>query len=662
MTANTVEHAKVFARHLKENVIVIHDILRKCQSKEVVDDEITRSVDALESLSEIEAYFVDGLIVNKVSSFLPLNLPLYSFILFAAMPSYQAQSVVVRPPHRMTKLFKELADRLGFAEYYPTIEIFDGSRDMFVSQHCTKSAVVLFTGKHKNSLAIRKQCSKETLFLYNGVGHNPIVVTPSADIDLAVQKCVYVKLFNNGQDCAGPDAILVHDMVADEFVEKLKTALSEVKVDTDYDDPSTKVGPLFETGSLLEIANFAMCTRDKGAEIIYGGKIDLKHNVMHPVILEAPLSAMNNFVELYAPLFFILRYNNDQELSLYFNDVHFHYKNRQMYVSLFGNSEVVRGALGSIILKDCTIHDVERGTEEYGGFSPEASAVSYKGLNIYKPLLIPREIWNYLHNEESTDMLAEVPRSAAGREQILVSRQFEKKVQQIFKGNLEFAFIFGSFAAKKDVWISDFDTLICVHEKDDAQVEEYLQWVFYLHEFFGRIPDFKYPSEIITMSDLEAAEKRLQKMKLSATKNNTEQYDAMIWFHALSQTKIGQVFPENIPEHWKHLFPDHSLRLLLSFLVDLDDAVMSGKTIPRLDPRLYELPCEEPLLSRYLNNLNRRGLVQILKMIPFNEDPQYADKVLKMVAARPFMGRSVFYADDVRHLYNPYFRFGVVSA
>lgn len=662
MTANAIIHAKEFAQHLKENVDVIHDVLRKCQSKEVVDDEIARSVDALEDLSEIETYFADGTIVDKISSFLPLNLPLYSFVLFVVMPSYQAQIVIVRPPHRMTELFAELADKLGFADFYPTIEVFDGSREKFVSQHCATSAVVLFTGKHKNYMSIRKQCSKETLFLYNGVGHNPVVVTPSADVDLAVQKVVYVKLFNNGQDCAGPDVILVHDMVADEFMDKLKATLSEVEVDTDYADPSTTVGPLFETGSLLDIANFVVRTRDKGANIVYGGKIDLRHNVMHPVILEAPLSVMNNYVELYSPLFFVLRYNSDQELGLYFNDAHAHYQNRQMYVSLFGNSKVVKDALGSIILKNRTIHDVEKGTEEYGGFSPEASAVSYKGLNIYKPLLIPREIWNYLHNEESVHMLTEVPRSSAGREQTIVSRQFENKVQQFFGDNLEFAFIFGSFAAKKDTRISDFDTLICVREKDDAQVDEYLHWAFYLHEFFGRILDFKYPSEIITMSELEAAAERLQTMKLSATKNNTEQYDAMVWFHALSQTKIGQVFPENMPERWQHLFPAHSLRLLSSFLADLDEAVINGKAIPQLDPRLYELPREEPLLSRYLSNLNRRGLVQILKMIPFNEDPQYADKILKLVAARPFMGRSMFDAGSVGHLYDPYFRFGVVSA
>lgn len=59
--------------------------------------------------------------------------------------------------------------------------------------------------------------------------------------------------------------------------------------------------------------------------------------------------------------------------------------------------------------------------------------------------------------------------------------------------------------------------------------------------------------------------------------------------------------------------------------------------------------------------LNRRGLIHILKMIPFNEDPQHTDKILELVASRPFMGRILFDASDARHLYDPYFRFGVVS-
>ena len=172
------------------------------------------------------------------------------------MPSYQASKVIVRPPERMNDIFAKLSQKLEFLEYYPGIEIFTGARKDFVEDYCKKSSVVLFTGKYKNFLTISKQCNKDTLILFNGSGHNPIVLTPSANIDFAVEKTTYVKLFNSGQDCAGPDCILVHDSIADEFILKLQLALNNTALANSYMDDSTIVGPLFEKGSLTDVIKF----------------------------------------------------------------------------------------------------------------------------------------------------------------------------------------------------------------------------------------------------------------------------------------------------------------------------------------------------------------------------------------------------------------------
>src|SRR5687768_10770331 len=95
-----IDHARSFADHLGTNAATIHEILRKYQSKEVVDDEMRRSIEALRSIAEIQQYFLPTPLAQHTTTFLPLNLPLYSFILFAVMPAYQSVSVVVRPPQR----------------------------------------------------------------------------------------------------------------------------------------------------------------------------------------------------------------------------------------------------------------------------------------------------------------------------------------------------------------------------------------------------------------------------------------------------------------------------------------------------------------------------------------------------------------------------------
>lgn len=658
--SNPVEHAMSFADHLESQAPNIHAVLRKCESKQVVDDEITRSVEACRNLTEIERYFASPPLSQKTAVFLPLNLPLYSFTLFAAMPAYQSVSLVIRATQRMQEIFTELFSVLSLSEHYPNIQVFTGSRDHFLIQHCKKASVVLFTGKYENFLRVRKACSKDTLMLFNGVGHNPLVITPSADIELAVDKTLQAKLFNNGQDCAGPDTILVHSVVADAYLQKLLERLAQVQCGTSYEDDDVVVGPLFESSSLLDVVNLISNIRHEGASIVYGGQIDINHNVMFPCVVRTSFRQLQNFTELYSPLFLVTEYDHDRELALYFNEPNARYQSKEMYVSLFGESDYVAGVLGSIVLKDHTIHDVERGTEEYGGYSPGASMASYRGVHIPKPLLIPREISNFL-SPQGKRMFTAVPKAKGNWEQHIVTTQFQEVVQRIFGDHLVFAYIFGSFAIEKDRRYSDVDTLVCVHSKQDDHVEQYLDWLFSIHEMFGRIPDFKYPTEIVTFADLQAAINRLATIELSATKNEVAKYDAMVWCHSFSQPWLGTINPDNIPQRWKELFPAHSSRLLRSFLENLELAITTATDISQLHPEVHEIPRKEPGLSHYIKNLSSRGLVSVLKMIPFEENPMYTDIILKLVARREFIGKSLFIRDTPKHLYHPHFRFGVVA-
>ena len=661
MTYNNVfEHAASFASHLESNARNIHEVLRKYQSKQVVDDEIQRSADALRGLPSIGRYFTQPFLAGKTAAFMPLNLPLYSFVLFGAMPAYQSTSLAIRAPERMRIIFNELAEVLSLGNRYPNIHFFQGSREHFISEFCKTATVVIFTGKQENFLHIQKVCGKNTLVLYNGVGHNPIVVTPSADIDLAVSKTLQVKLFNNGQDCAGPDVILVHKSIADEFHKKLSSELEKIRCGTSYEDDDVLVGPLFETSSLPHFVHLVSEMRSKGAVITHGGQIDLNHNVIYPCVVRMTLRQFQNFTEIYSPLFCVAEYEHDCELSLYFEDPNCRYQSNEMYVSLFGDSEYIANIRGSIVLKNCNIHDAERGICEYGGYSPGASQVSYRGLHISKPLLIPREIHNFLSTPVQ-NVFETIPRIKGDHDQQMVATHFQESVRRIFGDQLSFAYIFGSFATRRDKRYSDIDTLVCVKNRNAEQVKNYLSWVFDTHEMFGRIPDFKYPAEIVTLEEMEAVVALLPTLELSAVRNSSAAYDAMVWCHSLSQPWVGELFPDDVPQDWKNLFVAHGPRLLRSFLIDLEKAVSSG-TLPQLKAEMYEIPRKEPEISHFINNLKGKGLLNILKMIPFDEEPAYMEVVMQMVSQREFIGRKFFKDGCLEHLYDPYFRFGVVSA
>ncbi len=648
-------HANAFADHLLSHSNVIHGVLRRYQSKDVVDDEIQRSVEMLRNIDELQSYFISK--VNKVSAFLPLNLPLYSFVLFAAVPSYQSLELVVRAPERMGMIFDELCHALSLDDFYKNIIFFSGKRQDFVDIHCVSSDVVIFTGKYENFIKIREMCGKKTLMLFNGVGHNPIVVTETADVNVAVEKTLHVKLFNNGQDCAGPDMILVHSTVIDQFLSLLTQKLKSVKTDYNYNDALTKIGPLFEPSSLSHFSDVVKRVSETGGEIIEGGVVDYKKNIIHPCVCRHTLQQYTNYDELYSPIFIVTEYINDTELDLYFNDPNSRYIQKQMYVSIFGYSKYIAENLpGTIPLVNISVHDSERGTEEYGGYSVGASAVSFNKLMIPKPILVPREIYTYMLSPYN-----KLIKESGSAENIIIEMLFKDTVQKIFKDNLVFAYIFGSYARNRAKSYSDVDTMVCVKKKDSLQIHQYLEWLFGISEIFGKIPDFKYPAEIVEFNQLQKAATSFENLSLVSEINSADAYDSMLWLHSLSHYKVAVVYEENIPSGWENIFPSQSSRILKEFLSDLRGKMLSGMA-PKNYDHFSNIPTSKEGIDNYIKNLgNGRKLIDILRYISFEEKPLYSKDVIEFITQRNFFGRKVFIKNKTKFNFDSSFRFGVTG-
>lgn len=637
-----INHAKIVADSISKQRNVLIEILTEIESLVVAEDEISRVTDLLYSLHENKTYFVHEK-VSKVATFLPLNLPFYSLFLFALIPSYQSEYVVVRAPELLHTTLNKLAKAISLDKLYPNTLVKDIHREAFVQDECKTSDVVVFTGRYNNFLKIKDQLSKKTLFLYNGVGHNPVVVTPSANISLAAEKVAFLKTFNNGQDCAGADMVLVHKDIIGPFLDELKNCLYNVKVGPSYKDGSL-IGPLAESSSLLSTAEMLDRVQNSKGQIVFGGTLDFKKNIVFPTVCHSHIKNFRNYKELYSPVVLVSEYDSDDELSEYFHDPENRYTQEQMYVSVFGASNFVTSkVLGTIVLKDLIIHDVERGTEEYGGYSYGASLVCKSGITICKPVLVPREIYNYLlRPAESYSSLISKNKSLAKTIQDLVSNSFIETVTRIFNSNLRFAFIFGSLSRGRSKNYSDIDTFICIKERKREQIDEYINWVFSISEFFGKIPDFIYPAEIMTFEELENSLGVLPTIKLFSTQNKPEVYDSVLWAHALSHAKLAIVHPENIPGEWLSLFQTNSRRLIETYLSDL--------SLNDIGQEIRE--------KFHKNLLVENDILNILKTIPFDIECKYIEPVMQSLISRNFFGRKKFLENNKGTQPSQSFRFG----
>ena len=390
-------------------------ILVRYESYEVADDEISRTLDLLRHIRENEEYF--KLRVGQVTSFLPRNQPLYALSCFVIVPSFMASEVYFRIPHTMKHFFGEVLELIRLSDSFPNIHVVSLERLEFLKDRSALlkdpltgetqpvTDVVIFTGTLRNAEKLRLVFDKRTLFITNGAGHNPVVVSNDANLHDAVTAVTSLQFYNQGQDCAAPNSVLVHKDVLEEFTRILQDKVKNTVVG-EYHDKSSRIGPISEPEDLVRIQKFLVDHID-WIDVSTPGTITTRDSTVAPTIISKPLHEGGNFDEMFAPIIFVQEYSNDDELKDYFE--HPNYAPNAMYVTLYGTSEYTKSLVGKKI-NGQLLHDeatfihnthlhapgVERGTKQYGGYGQGASSLAINGKIIAMPTLPQRDIYEQL--------------------------------------------------------------------------------------------------------------------------------------------------------------------------------------------------------------------------------------------------------------------------
>lgn len=296
--------SQMFIKHFTKNWDRICEILTCYETYQVACDEYERCKDLFSSLHENKEYFQYR--IGDVATFLPRNQPFYALSCFALVPSMQASQIHTRAPLAMHNIFTRLCKELELKLYFPNVNISFEERQTFVDKRlalrkkhntCKLEPVteaVIFTGTMENANKLRKQFHINTLFISNGSGHNPIVIDKNADIHKAVKACLRVQLYNQGQDCASPSAILVDGEIYNEFIQELLREIKTVKVGS-YKDPDVTVGPITEIEDIERVQRLFI----KNSRWLHDstpGVINTKLKIVYPTIICKPLSEGGNYI------------------------------------------------------------------------------------------------------------------------------------------------------------------------------------------------------------------------------------------------------------------------------------------------------------------------------------------------------------------------------
>jgi len=153
-------------------------------------------------------------------------------------------------------------------------------------------------------------------------GNNAIVVTPQANLDLAVPAILFGAVGTAGQRCTSTRRIIAHRSVADTLVDRLKNAYAQVHIGNPL-DKATLMGPLIDTGAVDDMMAALERVKQEGGTVVCGGE-KLSGDAypggryVTPAIVEAKNTWTIVQEETFAPILYVMRYDTlDEAIGLH---------------------------------------------------------------------------------------------------------------------------------------------------------------------------------------------------------------------------------------------------------------------------------------------------------------------------------------------------------
>ncbi len=197
-------------------------------------------------------------------------------------------------------------------------------------------------------------------------GNNAMIVTPSADLDLALRAITFAAVGTTGQRCTTLRRLIVHRAVKDELVERLKKVYGTIRIGDPRED-GVLMGPLIDEQAAAQMARALDRARAQGG-VVWGGE-RLTEGVpggayVRPALVEIAHEAEVVHTETFAPILYVLAYEDFEEAVAVHNEVP-----QGLSSAIFTNDVVEAERFCGPTGSDCGIANVNIGTSgaEIGG-------------------------------------------------------------------------------------------------------------------------------------------------------------------------------------------------------------------------------------------------------------------------------------------------------
>ncbi|MCR9015913.1 aldehyde dehydrogenase family protein [Aquiflexum gelatinilyticum] len=199
-------------------------------------------------------------------------------------------------------------------------------------------------------------------------GNNAIIITENADLEIAIRGALFGAVGTAGQRCTTTRRLIIHESIYDNFKQRLAAAYTKLVIGNPLDEKN-HVGPLIDKEAVdMYLKAIEKVKKEGGKELVEGGVLSGSGYESGCYVKPSIIEAENHFEmvqhETFAPILYIMKYNNLEEAIAMHNGVPQGLSSAIMTLNM-REAEAFLSAAGS----DCGIANVNIGTSgaEIGG-------------------------------------------------------------------------------------------------------------------------------------------------------------------------------------------------------------------------------------------------------------------------------------------------------
>lgn len=201
-------------------------------------------------------------------------------------------------------------------------------------------------------------------------GNNAVIVSPHANLELALRAVAFAALGTSGQRCTTLRRLILHESIYDEFLGRLIKVYEQASSRIGNPlHPDTLLGPLIDKAAVQMMQEALAEVQELGGKVLYGGEVLTGAGYESGCYVRpAIVTAENHWPvvqrETFAPILYVLRYRTIEEAIALQNGVP-QGLSSSIFTDNLRESELFLSAAGS----DCGIANVNIGPSgaEIGG-------------------------------------------------------------------------------------------------------------------------------------------------------------------------------------------------------------------------------------------------------------------------------------------------------